>query len=77
MLEVDPYPDAFSALSVFETEAGEDVGGVEAGVVAELAGDHFEGLGEGLDNGLLFAGNGEVGGAVEVGGNLHLCGVSR
>ena len=56
---------------------GEDVGGVEAGVVAELAGDDFEGFGEGFDDGLLFAGDAveEVGGAVQVCGDFHLwCG---
>lgn len=59
-------------LSVLDAQLGEDVCGVEAGVVAELAGDYFEGFGEGFYYGLLFAGDGEVGGAVEVGGYFHL-----
>ena len=58
--------------SVLDTQLGKDVCGVEAGVVAELAGDYFEGFGEGFDYCLLFAGDGEVGGAVEVCGDFHL-----
>ena len=58
--------------SVLDTQLGKDVCGVEAGVVAELAGDYFEGFGEGFDYRLLFAGDGEVGGAVEVRGDFHL-----
>lgn len=55
---------------------GEDVGGVEAGVVAELPWDYLEGFGEGFDDGLLFARDGgvEVGVPVEVGGDFHLLG---
>lgn len=60
------------ALAVLDAQLGEDVGGVEAGVVAELAGDDFQGFGEGFDDGLLFSGDGEVGGTVEVGGYFHL-----
>ena len=57
---------------MLDAELGKDVCGVEAGVVAELAGDDFEGFSEGFNDCLLFAGNGEVGGAVEVGGYFHL-----
>ena len=57
---------------MLDAQLSEDVCGVEAGVVAELAGDYFEGFGEGFYYGLLFAGDGEVGGAVEVRGYFHL-----
>ena len=50
----------------------EDVGGVEAGVVAKLAGDHFEGFGEGLYYCLLFVWELSVGEVVEGGGDFHL-----
>ena len=57
---------------MLDAQLGKDVCGVEAGIVAELAGDYFEGFGEGFDYRLLFAGDGEVGGAVEVRGDFHL-----
>ncbi len=59
-------------LAVLDAQLGQDVGGVEAGVVAELAGDDLEGFGERFDDGLLLAGHGEVGVLVEVGGYFHL-----
>ena len=57
---------------MLDAQAVEDVGGVEAGVVAELPGDDFEGFGEGFDDGLLFVRDVLVGVFVEVGGHFHL-----
>lgn len=54
----------------------EDVGGVEAGVVAELAGDDLERLSEGFDDRLLFVRNAAIGELVEVGGDFHLGGAA-
>lgn len=42
-----------SYLGVFRTQLVEDVGGVEAGVVAQLAGDDLQGLGVRSDQQLL------------------------
>lgn len=72
VVEVDPRPHV--TFAVLHPQLGEDVGGVEAGVVAELARDDLEGFGEGFDDGLLLARDGgvEVGVAVEVGGDFHL-----
>jgi hypothetical protein len=52
ILEVDTSPCL--ALAVLDTELVEDVGSIEASVVAKLAGNDLEGLGERLDDGLLF-----------------------
>ena len=57
---------------MFDPEAVEDVGSVETGIVAQLAGDDFEGFGEGFDDGLLFVGDVFVGVFMEVGGYFHL-----
>ena len=57
---------------MLDAQLGQYVGGVETGVVAELAGDDLEGFGEGFDDCLLFAWDGEVGVLVEVGGYFHL-----
>lgn len=70
VVEVDTSPDV--AFAVFDTEAVEDVGGVEAGVVAQLAGDDLEGFGEGFDDGLLFVRHVFVGVAVQEGGDFQL-----
>lgn len=61
-------------LSVLDAQLCKDIRGVEAGIIAELAGNNFKGFSEGFDDGLLFAGHGEVGGAVEVGGDFHFAG---
>ena len=47
IIEVHTSPDV--SLAVLDAQLGEDVCGVEAGVIAELAGDDFEGFGEGFD----------------------------
>lgn len=62
------------SLTVLDAQLRKDVGGVEARVVAQLARDDLEGFGEGFDDGLLFAVDGEVGVAVQVGGDFHLAG---
>ena len=51
---------------MLDAQAVEDVGGVEAGVVAELARDDLEGFGKGFDDRLLFVGDVGVGEVVEV-----------
>lgn len=56
-------------------ELVEDVGGVEAGVVAELAGDDLQGLGVGADQQLLLAGDGPRV-VPQVLGQLHLDGTA-
>lgn len=61
---------------MLDAELVENIGGVEAGVVAELTGNDLEGLGEGLDDGLLLVGNVAIGEAVQVGGHLHLDGTA-
>lgn len=70
VVEVDAGPDV--AFAVLDAQAVEDVGGVEAGVVAQLAGDDLEGFGEGFDDGLLFVRHVFVGVAVQEGGDFHL-----
>lgn len=70
VIEVYAGPDI--ALAMLDSQAVEDVCRIETGVVAELAGDDFEGFGEGFDNGLLFVGDVLVGVFVEVGGYFHL-----
>ena len=70
VLEIDAGPDV--AFAMLDAQAVEDVCGIEAGVVAELARDDFEGFGEGFNDGLLFVGNVFVGVAVEVGRYFHL-----
>ena len=57
---------------MFDAQAVENVSGVEAGVVAELAGDDLEGFGKGFDDGLLSVRNVLVGIFVKVRGDLHL-----
>lgn len=52
-LDVDAGPDV--ALGVLHPELVEDVGRVEAGIVADLSGDDFERFGEGADDELLLA----------------------
>ena len=64
VVKVDAGPDV--ALSVLDAESVEDIRGVEAGVVAELAGDDLEGLGKGLDDALLFVRDLAVGKSVQV-----------
>jgi len=59
VVEVDAGPDV--ALAVLDAQPVEDVGGVEAGVVAQLARDDLERFGEGLDDGLLLVADGGVG----------------
>lgn len=61
---------------MLDSESVEDIGRVEPGVVAELAGDDLHGLGEALDDGLLLVGYVAIGEPVEVGGNLHFCGTT-
>jgi len=73
--EVHTCPD-MPVLAVFDAQAVEHVCGVQAGVVAELAGDDFEGFGEGFDDGLLFVGDVAVGELVEVGGHFHFAGAA-
>lgn len=70
VVKVDAGPDV--AFAVLDAEAVEDVGGVEAGVVAELAGDDLEGFGEGFNDGLLFVRDVLVGIAVQECGDFHL-----
>lgn len=70
VVEVDAGPDV--AFAVLDAQAVEDVGGIEAGVVAQLAGDDLEGFGEGFDDGLLFVRHVFVGVAVQEGGDFHL-----
>lgn len=72
--EVDAGPDA--ALAVLDAQLVEDVGGVEARVVAQLARDHLERLRERLDHRLLLVGDVLVGELVQVGGDLHLAGAA-
>lgn len=60
-----------SYLCVFGSQFVEDVGGVEAGVVAQLPGDDFQGLGVGADEQLLFSWDGP-GVVAQVLGQLHL-----
>ena len=68
-------PQHTPTLSVFLTQFVEDVGGVKAGVVAQLAGDDLQGLGEGGDQQLLLACDG-VGVLAQVAAHLHLNGSS-
>lgn len=74
MVEIDACPDVTFAM--LDAEAVEDVGCVEACIVAELAGDDFERFGEGFDDGLLFVGHVSIGELVEVGGDFHLGGTA-
>ena len=76
-LIIEIYARPRIALSMLDAQLGQDVCGVETGVVAELAGDYLECFSEGFNYRLLFTGNGEVGGAVEMGGDLHLWGFVR
>lgn len=62
VLEVDAGPDL--APPVLDAEAVENIGGVEAGIVAQLPGNDLEGLGEALDDGLLLVRDVAVGEAV-------------
>ena len=57
------------------TQLVQDVGGVEAGIVAELAGNDLEGLGHGADDELLLAGDGAAV-VAEVFGQLHVDGAA-
>lgn len=61
-------------LAVLDTQAGEHVGGVEAGVVAKLPRDDFERARECLDHGLLLEVAVRV--AVQVLANFHLGGAT-
>ena len=72
MVKVHAGPDL--ALAVLHSQMVQDVGGVEAGVVAQLAGDDLEGFGEGLDDRLLLVVDFRVGVVVEVAGDFHLSG---
>lgn len=74
VVKVDTGPDV--ALAVLHTQAVQNIGGIEAGVVAELAGDNLKSLGKGLDNGLLLVRHVAVGEAVQVAGQFHLSGTS-
>lgn len=58
--EIDAGPDVF-VLAMFDAQAVEDVGCVEAGVVAELARNDLECFGKGFDDRLLFVGHVAVG----------------
>lgn len=60
---------------MFGAELVEDVGGVEAGVVAELAGNDLQGFGVSADQQLLFAWNGP-GIVPQVFGKFHLDGAA-
>lgn len=60
------------AFAVLDAQPVQDVGGVEAGVVAELARDDLECFGKGFDDGLLLVADGRIGVGVEVGGDFHL-----
>jgi hypothetical protein len=53
---VHTVPDA--VLSVLLAQLVQDVGGVEAGIVAQLPRNHLEGLGHSADDELLLAGDG-------------------
>ena len=70
MVKVHTRPDV--ALAVLHTQAVEDVGRVETGVVAQLAGHHLQGLGERLHDSLLFVGDVAVRISVHVAGHFHL-----
>jgi len=62
-------------LGVFSAQFVEDVRGVEAGVVTQLSGDDFQGLGVRADQQLLLSWNGP-GVIPQVLGQLHLYGSS-
>lgn len=64
-----------SYLGVFGTQFVQNVGGVKAGVVAQLPGDDFQGLGVCSDQQLLFPRDGP-GIIPQVLGQLHLYGSS-
>ena len=66
---------SFSYLCVFGAQFVQDVGGVEAGVVAQLSGDDLQGLGVRSDQQLLFSRDGP-GIIPQVLGQLHLYGSS-
>ena len=70
MVKVHTGPDV--ALAVLHTQTVEDVSGIETGIVAQLAGDHLQGLSERLDHGLLLVGDVAVGKSVHVAREFHL-----
>lgn len=74
VLEVDTGPGG--ALAVLHAQLIQDVGGIEAGIVAQLAGDHLESLGKSLDDGLLLVLDVLVGVLVQVCRDLHLDGAA-
>lgn len=74
VLEVDAGPGV--ALAVLDAQLVEDVGGVEAGVVAQLARDNLQRLGKRLDDGLLLVRDVLVGVVVQVRRDLHLDGAA-
>ena len=74
VVKVHAGPDI--ALAVFHAQSVQDVRGIEAGIVAQLARDHFQGLGERLDHCLLLMGDVSVGKSVHVAGQLHFAGTT-
>lgn len=70
VLEVNTGPNV--TLSVFNAESVQDIGSIEASIVAKLSGNDFECLGEGLDDALLLVGDLAVGVGVKVLADLHL-----
>lgn len=73
--EVDAGPDVF-VLTVFDTQAVEDVCSVEASVIAQLPRDDLEGFGEGFNDGLLLEGDVPVRELVQMRRHLHLAGTT-
>lgn len=74
VLEINTGPGC--ALAVLHAQFVEDIGGVEAGIVAQLAGDDLQSLGKGLDDGLLLVLDVLVGVLMQVGRDLHLDGTA-
>lgn len=74
ILEINTGPCC--ALAVLHAQLVEDVGGVEASIVAQLAGNHLESLGKGLDDGLLLVLDVLVGVLMQIGRDLHLDGTA-
>ena len=57
---------------MLDSQLRQDIGRVEARIVAQLAGDDFQRFGKRFDDGLLFPGNLLVGEAVQVARDFHL-----
>lgn len=70
VVEVDPGPDV--SLAMLDAELGEDVGGVEAGVITQLSGDDLEGFCERFHYRLLLPWYVLIGEFMKVCGDFHL-----